>query len=164
MSIYLLRHAESEFNVNNKSKKKDCNITKYGIKQCRKLKCNIKFDIILCSPLTRTKQTLKYCNLKYKKLEYLELIREYKSNLCDFYKNEPEIYENEEQLIKRINKIKKLLKQYIKQYPNKNILVIAHADIFWYLTSKVTQGERFGTWYDNCELSELELEHLDIIE
>ena len=162
MPIYLLRHAESEFNVNRESKVKNCSITENGIEQCKKLKSDVKFDLVLCSTLKRTRQTLKYSNLDYDKVEYIELIREHKNNLCDFYEDEEENYEDDRELKMRVDRIKKMLKKYNDKYNDKNILVVSHADIIWYLTSSVVGKIRFGSWFENCQLEEYDLEYLNI--
>ena len=150
MTILFLRHAESIFNVDKNNKLKNCSITKKGIEQSKKIEIDIYFDLLICSPLKRTIQTLEYSNIKYKKIIYNKLFREFKTDICDFFEDEEIIYENEEDILNRINECKILLNKLKIEF--KNILIIGHADFFWYLSSEISDNERFGTWLDNCEI------------
>ena len=61
ISITFIRHAESEYNkMGLLSGRIDCNLTEKGIEDAKLLRGTLKndFDIIYCSPLKRTKQTL----------------------------------------------------------------------------------------------------------
>ena len=61
MNITFIRHAESEYNREGIwTGRADCNLTDEGIRCAKKLgeTINKDFDIIYCSPLKRTKQTL----------------------------------------------------------------------------------------------------------
>ncbi len=55
MRVFLLRHAESEFNIGNEDIF-DAPLTDNGKKQAENLSGH--YDKVICSPLTRTKQTL----------------------------------------------------------------------------------------------------------
>lgn len=61
MKLYLLRHAESEYNrIGLLQGRIDCNLSEEGLKQtCEKAKVfdAAKYDICFCSPLKRTLQT-----------------------------------------------------------------------------------------------------------
>ena len=151
MTIHFLRHAESEYNADRNNKIKNCSITQKGIEQSTKIN-STSYDLVICSPLKRTIQTLEYSNIKYKKLEYNILFREHKTDICDFFEDEDVIYESEEDIINRINECRILLLKKIKKY--ENILIVGHADFFWYLSSKIIENERFGTWLSNCEITE----------
>ena len=151
MTIHFLRHAESEYNSDRNNKTKNCSITQKGIEQSTKIN-STSYDLVICSPLKRTIQTLEYSNIKYKKLEYNILFREHKTDICDFFEDEDVIYESEEDIINRINECRILLLKKIKKY--ENILIVGHADFFWYLSSKIIENERFGTWLSNCEITE----------
>ena len=58
--------------------------------------------------------------------------------------------ETEASLLVRVKNIHNLL----KLYSDKKILLVGHANFFWYLTGEIVEGERFGTWLNNCELFE----------
>ena len=146
-----MRHAESKFNVDRNNQLKDCDITENGKKQCEDLVFNKEFDLVLCSPLKRAIKTYRYSNISCKKFKILDILREHKTDFCDFFENEDVITESVDNLMKRINKFKELLKGL------NNVLVIGHSDFFWYLTSNIVENERFGTWLKNCEIVEYNL-------
>lgn len=61
MNVIFIRHAESEYNRDGIwAGRADCSLTDKGIKAAQKLGETIDkdFDVIYCSPLKRTKQTL----------------------------------------------------------------------------------------------------------
>lgn len=89
--IYLIRHAQSEANIaadlDNPTYYYDAPITKAGEKQAlnakEKLK-NINFDLMVCSPMTRTLQTFDIIFSKpISNTIILPLIREYLEHSCD---------------------------------------------------------------------------------
>ena len=89
--IYLIRHAQSEANIaadlDNPTYYYDARITKVGEKQAlnakEKLK-NINFDLMVCSPMTRTLQTFDIIFPKpISNTIILPLIREYLEHSCD---------------------------------------------------------------------------------
>ena len=152
--IYLLRHCESVFNANPKEQIKDCPLTKKGELQASSIEGY--YNLILCSPMKRTRQTLEYSKLTYDKLEINNIIREYKTDICDFLEDEKIIYETENEILNRVSYLKKFLSSVSG---HKKILLISHADILWYLTSESlerepykTNEERFGIWLDNGEI------------
>jgi len=64
MELYLVRHAQTELNLEKRiaGSQIDTLLTKEGELQTEKISERLKdekFDLILCSPLTRTRQTLK---------------------------------------------------------------------------------------------------------
>ena len=82
--IYVIRHGEVNTNVLEQINGwNEEPLNKKGIKQAieagLKLK-NIHFDVIYCSPLRRTKQTLEYVNLKDVEVIYDKRIKERNSN------------------------------------------------------------------------------------
>jgi len=137
----------SEFNVNRGNQLKDCDITENG----KDLIFNKEFDLVLCSPLKRAIKTYRYSNISCKKFQILNILREHKIDFCDFFENEEVVPESVDDLMKRINEFKELLKGL------NNVLVIGysgHSDFFWYLTGNVVENERFGIWLKNCEVTE----------
>lgn len=129
MTIYLLNNCESVFNKYNRDNI-NCELTTFGKEQATKLSGH--YDLILVSPLKRCIQTLYYSKITSARVLCLDIIREYKQNLCDFFEDENIIFECENDIIKRIEKCKIELKYYSKQY--NNILVITHKKIIQYLT------------------------------
>ena len=155
MVIFLLRHVESKFNRYPLLKEYDCGVTEFGKEQASNISLpNIKFDEILISPLKRVQETLLYLQIdKTINVKILNELREVKKDICDFYNNEEIIYESEKEILLRIMYIK----TYLNENINKNILIIGHADLFWYLTSYVKDEERFGKWLENGEIFQYNL-------
>jgi len=146
MPISLIRHVESEYNKTGIDVR-NCNITEKAKEDASKITGH--YNIILQSPLKRCEQTLYYSKLTYDKLIILDIIREHKLAECDFMEDENKIIEEECEVLDRVEQFKKYLKELAE---DQEILVITHGDFVWYLTSKVINGERFGTWLNNGEL------------
>ncbi len=158
--IDLLRHCESIFNAFGHDLK-DCSLSQLGKEQAGHIKG--KYDLVILSPLKRTRQTLELSNITYNKLQINELAREHKIDMCDFLEEENFIIETEEELYIRIEKLKKYLNLVQKNNPKDKILLISHYDIIWHMTStrsaaifdcsKIEFGEKFGIGLKNGEIS-----------
>src|SRR6056297_4210217 len=74
--LFFARHGESEFNIGIHGI--DSPLTVKGIGQAKLLKG--EFDLIICSPLKRCRQTLEFSNFTYQHLEISYLFRE---RVCD---------------------------------------------------------------------------------
>ena len=83
-----------------------------------------------------------------------EELREFKTDKCDFYPHEDIIFETEEDFLKRVAQLPKIIQEFSKDAHK--VLVVGHSDLFWYLTSSVINGERFGKWLQNAEILEWE--------
>jgi broad specificity phosphatase PhoE len=152
MNIYFLRHAESTFNVNPLDDFIDCLLTPNGIQQSIDLN-NSHYSLIICSPLRRCIDTLKYSKITFDQFEINDLFREIRTGCKSDLLNENEMIfiENEEQIKQRIDQINSYLLDK-KQLNISNILIITHADLVWNLTAHQINGELFGTWLNNAEL------------
>lgn len=66
MKLYIIRHGQTDWNLINRIQgQKDVNLNKTGIMQAEKAREKIEkieFDLIICSPLMRAKQTAKIIN------------------------------------------------------------------------------------------------------
>jgi broad specificity phosphatase PhoE len=139
MPIFLLRHAESEFNAYIDRNKKDCNLSPNGRLQAQNIP-KYHFDIVFCSPMKRAKQTLNLAvNITYDKLFEWDMIREIKDSPCDFFENEPLIKETQLKAYDRVNIILDFLYQFIKMRENPKILLVGHSVIFRLLTNHQIQ-------------------------
>lgn len=147
MPIKFLRHCEAFHNINNNYyEHNDTSLTPNGVDQAEKLTGH--YDLILCSPMRRCKETLLYSNITHNKVYICNLFREYKTHNCDLMHSEEKEFESEFEILNRIS----LIDTYISDLPrDKNILIITHADLLWYLSSHVREDERFGTWIKNGE-------------
>ena len=88
-------------------------------------------------------------------MEYHEEIREHRTDKCDFFPDEEMKFESESEILTRVEKLRDLIETEKKSVDK--LLVVGHHDLFWYLTSHVKDGERFGTNLDNAELIEYEM-------
>jgi broad specificity phosphatase PhoE len=169
MNIILIRHAESEFNVAYESYLKhqavypnlpDAEITLNGVKQAKDLgdqlvvilgECKRVYFIV--SPLKRAQKTFLYVSQaldKHKiayKHETNELCREYKTDSCDFFDNEPFEIEEEDLFEKRLSDFRDYLTKIKSDHDI--ILVISHSDFIYYLLNSDPINKTVK-WLDNC--------------
>ncbi len=152
--VFLLRHGESTFNAGNDVT--DAPLTCRGEHQAAALSGH--YDLVVCSPLTRARQTLEHSNITYDKLIICHEAREHWTvNKCSYIPGEAMVRESEEELIARCNKLRNKLFEYSNSY--KKILVVGHGITFYYLTSLDENGEisKYGQHFDNCELVEFDM-------
>lgn len=131
MKINFLRHAESIFNANLTSEK-DCDLTAKGIAQASDLSGH--YDIVVCSIMKRTCQTLDHSQITYGKLIFTDLCREKKQDICDYLPYEEEIKETDQELALRIHKFTCFLKNQVSKY--NRVLVISHGDFIHSIGNK----------------------------
>lgn len=158
--ITVLRHCEALDNVTDKYGK-DTKLTYKGILQAREI--SGYYDYVLCSPMARCKETLINSKIDYKYFKTTHLLREYVKDICDLTKNEKIYKETENELIKRVDELKCYLKS--DEFEGMKILLITHADLIWYLTSKekiiydnkknkqnIKKIIKFGKWLTEGEI------------
>jgi len=120
--IYFIRHGESMFNrfgVNIH----DVGLTELGKSQAAKI--DLSVDLVICSELKRTLQTLRFSNIKYKKLLIIPEIREYRDGLLPNHLQHEQCYtETEESFSKRVQKFNDFLMKIKGEYGS--IAVITH--------------------------------------
>jgi len=139
MSIFLLRHAESEFNAYIDRNKKDCDLSPNGRLQAKNIPAH-HFDIVFCSPMKRTKQTLDLAeNITYDKLYEWHMIREVKDSPCDFFEDEFLIKETKIEAYNRVDFVLDYLYHIIQTKKNIKILLVGHSVIFRLLTNNEIQ-------------------------
>ena len=79
MKVYIIRHGQTPHNALKQYNTADENLTELGIKQAEQLRDKFKdinFDIIICSPLNRAKQTADIINTKNQKIIYDDRLKE----------------------------------------------------------------------------------------
>lgn len=174
MKIYVLRHGQTSWNVARKIQgKQDIGLNDVGIKQAyeAKKKFNmLNIDLIMCSPLERTKQTAQIIN-EDKNLDVIykkELIERdlgdlegkscgtEKGDIYNYYKNESKM--KIEPVVELCNRINKLLEDIKNNYKNNTILLVTHSgtaraiEAYFYGIDK--QGELPPEDLKNCEIRE----------
>ena len=151
MRIDILRHCESIFNAYPQSIITDCGLTQKGKMQADKLKGH--YNVVVLSPLLRTRQTLSLSHITYDDLIICYLARECRSDISDFLPGELIMNETEEECIMRA----KLLKKYLLTLCYDKILLISHYDIVFYMTHHKYDGELFGIALNNGEMKSIDL-------
>ncbi len=136
MTVYMLRHAESEYNAGDITKY-DAKLTQKGQEQARRIRKK-HFHVVLCSTLTRARQTLQLSAITYDTLLLCEDLREFRNAVCDFFPAEVNAGKNRESLEEFDRRMKRMRKQ-IKEVSHKlnrhqKILLVAHHVTFRGLT------------------------------
>ena len=146
MKVTFLRHAISIFNEL-KISEKDCELSEAGKAQAAMLEGT--YDLVICSVMKRTKQTLAFSNIKYKELIYSHSCREFRCDICDFlpHENETDLESNED-LRLRVQAFREFLIKFESQ--KKRILVISHRDFIYAMNGGTRHPE-------NAEFQELDI-------
>ncbi|MDF2556532.1 MAG: yhfR [Bacillales bacterium] len=154
MKICLVRHGETDWNLQNILQgSSDIPLNNTGKMQAQKssdvLK-DIHWDIIISSPLKRARETANIINLKLN-LPIIEMDEFKERNygkaeglpLKEYNKMLPNIpgLESHESVTKRITKGIEIIQ---KDFPNKNVLIVAHGAVINSILAKVSGG-RIGT-------------------
>ncbi len=149
MKIYLVRHAESEFNIKGLHQHDEVSLSKTGKKQAILLKkrlSKIPFDVIISSPAKRTKETVEIINKEFKKeiiFNNLIIERKMPTELIGKYhlgkeserirklrrknsNNKNWHYSDEENYLEYKERIQKFY-QYLNKLDKENVLIISHA-------------------------------------
>lgn len=166
--IYIVRHGETDWNKEKRyAGRKDIPLNKTGINQAKEIKKslnNIKFDIVISSPLKRAYDTAKIitdldiitderiierCNGKLEGKLKSE-IKQY----IDFNSDETEF--GIEKISDFKNRIFNFCKEIENNYKNKNVLVVTHAGVAIYMRCYF-EGEPKNNDYslyklNNCEI------------
>lgn len=146
MNLYVIRHGQTEWNVMKKMQgSADIPLNEKGLEQALITKENltdIKVDMIFCSPLIRAKQTAEIINSdrnlevifdeRLRERDYGEFEGTSKSSFdynefWAYTKNKS--YEKAENVQVFFSRIYNFLDEIKERYPDKNILVVAHAGV-----------------------------------
>lgn len=122
MVLVAVRHALSIFNVLKKSRP-DCSLTSEGLKQAKSLRGS--FAHVVCSPMRRTQQTLDLSGINYSSLEYNDLARERRDDICDFMLSEPQVRETHFGFADRMYRLDRMLASLEVTHPE--VLLVSHA-------------------------------------
>lgn len=164
MKVYLIRHAESEYNAAHKRgedqhyTERDSPLTEKGCQQARELGQSdigsLMFDELWISPLARAQQTAKLAELQAHRTSTVDLVRECRLTSGDFFKDEEFVIETEDQILERVEVLREEIREYaLGPRQIENMAIVAHGDLIWYLTSKIVGGDRFGTYLDNAQFT-----------
>ena len=171
MNIYLIRHGETDYNLQHKIQGiTDTVLNETGIKQAKFAKVEfdkLDIDLIICSTLTRAKQTADIINEdKQIKTLYSDLLVERNfGTLEGAYKNEDEfkkmmkddtfLVKDMETLSMLYDRAKKIIDKVIREYNNKNVCIITHGGFALTLEKyifEITNNNNSPSHLDNCEI------------
>lgn len=179
MKIYYVRHGETNWNLEKKMQGGEVEnlLNDTGKKQAEKTKKeleNKKYDIIICSPMERAKQTAHIINneknipmiiderLRERKIGELngnQVTEECEEKIWRYDLNtEIKGGENLYQFEKRILEFLKDIKE---KYDNKALLIVAHGGVAKvikaYLDGNNKQNDLSNYKMENCEILEIEI-------
>lgn len=147
MKVAFLRHAQSIFNATLTSEK-DCDLTDLGREQAAAL--DGEYDVVICSTMKRTCQTLQKSRIRAGRVIYTDLCREKRQDICDYLPHEDEsIKETEEELEQRIQRFLYFLKSQVSPY--QSVLVVSHGDFI------STLGKKSKPYPTNAEIQMFEI-------
>ena len=177
MKVYIVRHGQTIGNALEFHGLEDDDLTVLGIKQAEELRDKIKnmnFDIIICSPLIRTKHTAELLNVKNKKISFDNRLIERDAgvftkqsleniNPDDWWNLNPkEDYEDAETVKSVLDRIYEFLDELKKQYKDETILLVTHGGvskaISCYFNGIPEDGNLEKYKHNNCEIHEFDLE------
>lgn len=177
MELYVVRHGQTIVNVRklinarniigiNKKGKEEAKAAAEQIK-------NEKIDLIICSPLRRTKQTCKIINTNKIKVIYDKRILERDSRSMQFQPIEKidfnqwydvgktKVYKNSEGFKSILERVESFLEEIKIKYAGKNILIVTHGDvckaIYAYLNNVSDPKEISLFNQGNCEIKKYEI-------
>ena len=145
MKIYVIRHGEVETNVKKQiNGRNEESLNNNGVIQAKSKRNEInklKIDLIICSPLKRTKETCIYVNEKNIPVIYDERIIERDSKSMTYesaqklskdiwYDENKEIVYTDSEGFKRVlDRVYEFLDEIKEKYSDKDVLIITHGDI-----------------------------------
>lgn len=167
--IYIVRHGQTDYNVNGRyGGRIDVPLNEKGISDAKKLKDKfkeIKFDYIFCSPLTRTMQTLKeitdedfIVDERIIERSNGSLEGKLKSEITeeiDFNDPNEKRYDIEN-IVDFRNRIEDFLNEIDTKYKDKNVLIVTHAGVCIYIRCHYEGEPKNNDYYSykigNCDV------------
>lgn len=177
MKLYITRHGQTDGNVNKiMDGIRDIDLNKTGIEQAEKTRDilkDIKFDLIICSPLIRTKHTMEIININNYPVIFDERIIErdcgeftgksFESLDRDLYWNyhDKTIYEKAENIEHLFSRVYVFLDEIKEKYKDKNILLVTHEGVTktinCYFNGVPEDGNLQALGLNNCEVKVYEV-------
>ena len=174
MKVYIVRHGQTTTNSLDYHSLEDDDLTELGIKQAEELREKIKnmsFDVIICSPLKRTKHTANIINVNNQNIIYDERITERspgslsgksreKENREEYWNYYTTIqYGTSENIKLFFERVYSFLDE-LKTKDYKNVLIVAHSGVskaFSGYFNGIGDGKFLNRGLKNCEIKEYEL-------
>lgn len=145
MKLYIVRHGQTDGNVYKiMDGIRDIDLNNNGIEQAKITKENLKdvnFDLVICSPLSRTKHTMEIITDNKFPIIYDDRIKErdcgeftgkgfdsLDRNLYWNY-NDKTVYERAESINHLFNRVFTFLDEIKEKYKNKTVLLVTHEGV-----------------------------------
>lgn len=177
MKLYVIRHGETNVNIENRiNSLNDSKLNETGISQAKMVGEKIKiidYDLIICSPLTRTKQTANLLNYKNAPILYDDRLLERDAGVFtersvdeidtdDWWNLNPkENYYDAESVKHVIDRIFEFLEYIKNNYKDKNIILVTHGGVSkainCYFHGIPEDGNLEKYKHKNCEIQEFDL-------
>lgn len=178
MKLYVIRHGQTDYN---KEKKYNCrydeDINEIGIQQAIEASETVRrlnIDLIICSPMKRTKHTMELVNVNHVDVIYDERLIErdggklthtvlddyYITDYYNYYSNKP--IEGLETLPELFNRVHSFLDEIKIKYQDKNILLVTHGAVSraiqFYFEDMPEDGMLLkAEGQKNCEIKEYDM-------
>ena len=181
MSIYIVRHGQTEWNLQKRIQgRSDQPLNAMGEMQAfetRKILLDVEIDLIICSPLLRTKQTANIINQdrnipiiyddriierSFGELEGTLISDVDFNSFWDYYKNLK--YKNAETMQQVFERVYLFLEDIKTKYKNKNILIVSHGGVGMpvecFFSNNIPNGSLMeaGLQLKNCEVKKYDFE------
>lgn len=177
MNLYVTRHGQTDGNLYRiMDGIKDIDINEEGIKQAnitKELLKDVQFDLVICSPLIRTKHTMEIININNAPVIYDDRIIErdcgeflgmsWDSFDRDWYwnYNNKTIYEKAESIDTLFKRVYEFLDDIKEKYNDKTILLVTHSGVTkvinCYFNGVPEDGNLQVIGLKNCEVKMYEL-------
>ena len=174
MKVYIVRHGQVPHNALKQYNTTDEDLTELGIQQAQELRDkikNVKFDLIICSPLNRAKHTAEIININNYKIVYDDRIKE---RSCGDLSGKPLEVTNREEYWNYNTTIKYGTSENIKLFFDRvynfldelktkdydKVLIVAHSGVskaFNGYFDGIKDGKFLNRGLKNCEIKEYEL-------
>ncbi len=175
MKIYLVRHGQTDHNLNNMYNREDEDLTNLGIDQAKELSKKIAliyYDIIISSPLKRTLHTANIINIKEKEIITDDKIKERDpgslsgrpievTNREEYWNYYTKMqYGTSERITIFFERIKEFLDD-LKTKKYNSVLIVGHSGVskafYGYFNGIPKDGRFLNLGLKNCEMIEYEL-------
>ncbi len=177
MKLYVIRHGETDINVQNRiNSLNDEDLNENGINQAKNTREKLKqvdYDFIICSPMTRTKHTAEILNYKNADIIYDERLLERDAGVLtkasldnidcnDWWNINPkEDYFNAETVEHVIERVSNFLNNIKEKYKDKTLVLVTHGGtlkaINCYFNGIPEDGCLEKYKFENCGIYEFEL-------
>lgn len=174
MKLYIVRHGQTDGNVNKiMDGVRDIDLNENGIEQAKTTRDtlkNIDFDLVICSPLSRTKHTMEIININHTEVIFDCRIKErdcgeftgksFDSLDRNLYWNyfDKTCYEKAESMEHLFNRVYLFLDEIKEKYKDKTILLVTHEGITkvinCYFNGIPEDGNLQTLGLKNCEVKE----------